>query len=113
MFDAFGKPPPDGVFQGNLFKMGSYYSCLEVQNELFQGNYVYSTLQPMIGNTSTSIEFKIGLCFPDSCSKEEAQIVMNEMSQDFTSNTLKSSSDDRHEMDASDIGMVYVALSYV
>ena len=112
VFDAHGKPPPDGIFQGNQYKMGSYYSCKEVQSNFFAGKYVFASFYLAANNFTDMIKerntpfLKLGLCFPASCSAEEIQVIINDdISQDYVSSPLKNTYDS-HQLDSPDIGML-------
>ena len=72
--DAFGKPPGAGLLQGNNYAYGSYDECLDI-------NYTQYCNGPFNINTNAQTvlaQFKLGMCLPQGCSKNDIQIVLND-----------------------------------
>ncbi len=98
MFDASGKSIPDGLLIGNLFRPGSYYSCLDVRSPNFGGKYVfaqkYSPTVEFENEQSRRLKWnfgkllfkifplKYGFCLPDSCSDSDIKMIFNETFED-------------------------------
>ena len=75
--DAFGKPPRAGYLQGNIYAYGDYDECLDTDHT----QYCNGPLE-LVDITKVPpapvIQFKLGMCLPQECSKEDIETVIND-----------------------------------
>ncbi|CAC5409716.1 unnamed protein product [Mytilus coruscus] len=80
MIDANGKPP-SGLMNFILTWEGDYEECLRITAETFKGKYCLgSFLITGIPNPVTQadgVSVKIGMCIPDTCTKEEELVMLS------------------------------------
>lgn len=87
MFDSIGKPT-SGIMENSFSFLGLYSECLDITNDLFNGQYCLATISlpaathQMFRRYSgkrdwSSIQAKLGICAPSSCSLAEISSFTN------------------------------------
>ncbi|XP_017001505.2 nose resistant to fluoxetine protein 6 [Drosophila takahashii] len=72
MIDAWGSIP-SGLFTGNVYDLGNFDECINIQKDSIRGKYCFLEVSPskMLGLESALagiVKMKIATCFPASCS---------------------------------------------
>uniref|UniRef100_A0A1I7UTZ5 NRF domain-containing protein n=1 Tax=Caenorhabditis tropicalis TaxID=1561998 RepID=A0A1I7UTZ5_9PELO len=91
-YDAWGKFPLTGLFQGSILWEGSYQECERISGVKYETNYCYMVLFPgknatchMSNGEPTSLFIRGAVCLPYSCSEADLPTVYNQISnQPFT-----------------------------
>ncbi|XP_076114771.1 nose resistant to fluoxetine protein 6-like [Mytilus galloprovincialis] len=91
MIDANGKPP-SGLLNFILTWEGDYEECLRITAETFKGKYClgsfWITGVPNPVTKADGVSIKIGLCIPDTCTKEEELVMLSAVAPKLTNNRI-------------------------
>lgn len=89
MFDSIGKPT-SGIMQAGFSFLGLYSECIDITNNLFNGQYCLATINlPKTTNRIfqrysgkrkdiwSNVQVKLGICAPSTCSVDEISSFTN------------------------------------
>lgn len=87
MFDSIGKPS-SGIMENSFSFLGLYSECLDITNDLFNGQYCLATISLPAATHAhfrryagkrdwSNIQAKLGICAPSTCSVGEIRSFTN------------------------------------
>ncbi|CAF1284363.1 unnamed protein product [Rotaria sordida] len=117
VFDAWGKPLPSGLLNGNMFWIGNYDECInplyQINNKSFVRQPIdtqYCALQssPINPQLMTGFGLVLGLCLPASCTRQSIVTLIREIFKvhNLTKDYLQCSNDRSNEQNGLSSGTI-------